>query len=226
MSVARKKHKVKRKSRVSGTTNARVVKRKVVKKRAKKRALARKKKTLSRSAAAKLGWARRKERAVKKKRRTKKNIRRIKREHPQLVGIEKDFEKRVAEAVAKRAEQLREDAREEAREELRGEVARDYYELREAELRRRIKTELTKDYAAALLKPQNVFNIAARQREKLAPALIRQQMADMVETDESIMLGRLIIAEQLGNFDGEAYALAEEYDWLPQEVYGLWWGYS
>ena len=44
----------------------------------------------------------------------------------------------------------------------------------------------------------------------------------MVQSTETQMLSRLIVAEQLGNFDETAYELADEYDWDVREVYTLW----
>ena len=50
--------------------------------------------------------------------------------------------------------------------------------------------------------------------------------AGLEETDESNILQRLTQAETDGNFDDVAYELAEYYDWEPQEIYSLWYGYE
>lgn len=46
-------------------------------------------------------------------------------------------------------------------------------------------------------------------------------MADFIETDESEMLARMILANEYGELDQEVETLAEEYDWDIRDVYDL-----
>jgi hypothetical protein len=81
-----------------------------------------------------------------------------------------------------------------------------------------MRAKILKEFADLFITPGVAERIKERMQQKLTPELL-------TETDESKMVARLILAEELGTFDDEAYALAEEYDWMPQEVYSLWWGY-
>lgn len=64
--------------------------------------------------------------------------------------------------------------------------------------------------------------------KKLPDYLIRQDKEEfLVERKENLIMHRLIIARGIvGNFDEEAYSLAEEYDLEPYEIYSLWHGYE
>ena len=66
---------------------------------------------------------------------------------------------------------------------------------------------------------QSQAQILQRMFEKLPRGIF---MPGWVETDESIMIQRLIRAEQLGAFDEEALRLATEFDWSLRDVYELW----
>src|SRR4030095_11782360 len=46
-------------------------------------------------------------------------------------------------------------------------------------------------------------------------------MADFIETDESEMIARMILANSYGELDQEVETLAEEYDWDIRDVYDL-----
>ena len=62
--------------------------------------------------------------------------------------------------------------------------------------------------------------VAAQIRDQLIRTeLIRP---GMVQTEETMILSTLITAEQLGNFDETARALAVEYDWDIRDIYTLW----
>lgn len=65
---------------------------------------------------------------------------------------------------------------------------------------------------------QSEVQVLQRLGEKL-PGIF---LPNMVETDESLMMQRLIRAEQLGTFDETARNLAMEFDWGLREVYELW----
>lgn len=45
---------------------------------------------------------------------------------------------------------------------------------------------------------------------------------DLVESDETIILAKLMAAEEAGILMSTVYRLADEYGWTPQEVYTLW----
>jgi hypothetical protein len=49
--------------------------------------------------------------------------------------------------------------------------------------------------------------------------LVRQ---GMVQSEETQILSRLIVAQQLGNFDETARDLAIEFNWDVRDVYTLW----
>lgn len=65
---------------------------------------------------------------------------------------------------------------------------------------------------------QSQVQVLERLGEKL-PGIF---LPGMVETNESLMMQRLIRAEQLGAFDETARSLAMEFDWGLREVYELW----
>lgn len=65
---------------------------------------------------------------------------------------------------------------------------------------------------------QSQVQVLQRLSEKL-PGIF---LPGMVETDESLMMQRMIRAEQLGTFDEVARNLAMEFDWGLREVYELW----
>lgn len=65
---------------------------------------------------------------------------------------------------------------------------------------------------------QSEVQVLQRLGEKL-PGIF---LPNMVETEESLMMQRLIRAEQLGTFDETARNLAMEFDWGLREVYELW----
>jgi hypothetical protein len=86
---------------------------------------------------------------------------------------------------------------------------------RKNQLRRQAQTS-TEAHLAFLRQPQ----VAAQITEQLIRTnLVRPGMIQSVETQ---MLSRLIVAEQLGNFDATARELANEFSWDIRDVYTLW----
>lgn len=86
--------------------------------------------------------------------------------------------------------------------------------------KKRKKRGVLRDWADKVLAtPQAQVQIFERLVEKLGPNIF---LPGMVETDESLMMQRLIRAEQLGAFDETARNLAMEFDWGLREVYELW----
>lgn len=84
-----------------------------------------------------------------------------------------------------------------------------------------IEKERAKGRSQAYLEAREQFEIERkaffdRMKEREA-----ELMADFVETDESEMLARMILANQYGELDQEVESLAEEYDWDVRDVYDL-----
>jgi len=71
-----------------------------------------------------------------------------------------------------------------------------------------------------LLKPMARAQMLERLEEKI-PTLFAN-IEEWVETEESIIIQRLAMAEQLGVFDEEARENALEFDWDLRDVYELW----
>ena len=67
--------------------------------------------------------------------------------------------------------------------------------------------------------PRSQLQILQRMNEKLGAKVF---LSNWEETDESLMIQRLIKAEQLGTFDNEAKKLAGDFDWDLRSVYELW----
>lgn len=86
---------------------------------------------------------------------------------------------------------------------------------RSNQLKKEAQTSV-ESHLAFLRQPQ----VSAQITEQLIrTGLVR---AGMVQSIETQMLSRLIVAEQLGNFDETAYELASEFDWDVRDVYTLW----
>lgn|SRR5262245_51278287 len=85
--------------------------------------------------------------------------------------------------------------------------------------RRRKKGVMRRSVEKLLQDPRSQAQILQRYREKLGPNVF---LPGWEETDESLMMQRLIRAEQLGAFDNEANRLAREFDWQLRSVYELW----
>lgn len=64
--------------------------------------------------------------------------------------------------------------------------------------------------------------VAAQIRDRLVDKGLAELRAGMVQTKESIIMGHLIVAEQLGVFDQRALELAAEYNMSVKEIYDLW----
>lgn len=76
-----------------------------------------------------------------------------------------------------------------------------------------------RDFADSMLgTPQAQAQMMERMMEKLPHIFL----PGMVETDESLIMQRLIRAEQLGVFDETARQSALDYDWNLRDVYELW----
>lgn len=92
----------------------------------------------------------------------------------------------------------------------RGWVTRRLNKLREQAQRN------TEAHVAFLRQPQVSSQITEQ--------LIRTNLLrpGMVQSDETQILSRLIVAEQLGNFDVTARELANEFSWDIRDVYTLW----
>lgn len=58
--------------------------------------------------------------------------------------------------------------------------------------------------------------------ERVAQKMPQLFLPDMVETEESLIMQRLVRAEQLGVFDNEARRSALDFDWNLRDVYELW----
>lgn len=86
--------------------------------------------------------------------------------------------------------------------------------------KKRKKRGVLRDWADEVLGTrQSQAQVLDRLLAKIGPGIF---MPGMVETDESLMMQRLIRAEQLGAFDETARNLAMEFDWGLREVYELW----
>jgi hypothetical protein len=64
--------------------------------------------------------------------------------------------------------------------------------------------------------------VAAQIRDRIIEKGLAELRAGMVQSKETVILGQLIVAEQLGIFDQRAHELAAEYDMPVREVYELW----
>ncbi len=85
--------------------------------------------------------------------------------------------------------------------------------------KKRKKRGTLRDFADRVLSTrQSEVQVLQRLGEKL-PGIF---LPGMIETDESLMMQRLIRAEQLGAFEETARNLAMEFDWGLREVYELW----
>lgn len=199
--VRKKRKKSKKKKRAASGTTKR--KKKSKRKKLSKKHLAKKRRSL----AAKKGWEtrRKQERALKRRMRDRAqaNLER----HPELVGSRELFgevvDQREAEAEAETGRLTRSE-------------------------RDRIRREALREYTEALrpiIGIRRAADVAARLRVESRGEAQPDVPGDLEDTEESLIMNRLIIAQDYGYFDDEAYAIAEEYDWDPQEVYGLWYGY-
>ncbi len=194
--VARKRHKVKKKSavkkRVSASTNRRV--KRVSKKKTRKVSAStksnKKKVKRTRKKAAQLGWQRRKAKKKALQRAHRAAILRQFERHPELRGADKVLRARISELEK----------------ELKSERL-----LRETAQR----LSLPKIFADELAKERGFTQMIGRIREKLSPE-------DLVESDETQILLRLISAEQAGIFNEEAALIAEEYEMPVGDVFTLW----
>jgi hypothetical protein len=73
---------------------------------------------------------------------------------------------------------------------------------------------------------EEVFLRSPAVQQQITERIIEKGLAEltrgMVQTPESLILGSLIIAEQLGNFDQRAKELAIEHNMSLREIYELW----
>lgn len=88
-----------------------------------------------------------------------------------------------------------------------------------ARKRARKKGVMRRSVEKLLEDPRAQVQILSRLNEKLG---LKVFLPDWEETDESLMIQRLIRAEQLGTFDNEARRLATDFDWDLRSVYELW----
>ncbi len=75
------------------------------------------------------------------------------------------------------------------------------------------------DVRDRMLSPQAIQQITERLVEKMPKFLIPDQW---VETEESLIMQRLIQGEQYGAFDATAERAAQDFDWSLRDVYELW----
>lgn len=102
----------------------------------------------------------------------------------------------------------------------------------EADFKKRLDAETKKAFQAGIRKGRketidkerakySAAYIKAREEMEEARKLYVDIMAGYIETDESKMMARMILANDYGELDQEAEALAEEYDWDIREVFDL-----
>lgn len=65
-------------------------------------------------------------------------------------------------------------------------------------------------------------------RSQLAEGVIEEFIEEgyFVESDETRIIGRLMIADEDGRFDDEARILADEFDYDVHDIYDMWHGYG
>ncbi len=115
--------------------------------------------------------------------------------------------------VSKPSPKLRKKAKPDARRSI---AARKGWETRRTRIAQREAQSSLEAHLAFLRQPKVATQIT---EQLIRTGLVRP---GMVQSTETQILSRLIVAEQLGNFDETARDLAIEFNWDVRDVYTLW----
>lgn len=229
--VARKRAKVKRKkAAIKKTRSAKPAKKKATKKKAAKKKASKKvaKKKVAKVAIRKVAKAAKKKkkssgsntsiRARKKKAAKKavssRHVRAAKKRWRDHRKREKQIADNVKAAVGRQLA---------AHPELAG-IVDDFKKRLDAETKKAFKAGIRKGRKETIEKERAKFSAAyikAREELEAARSEYMHLLGDYIETDESKIMARLILANDWGELDQEAELIAEEYDWDIREVYDL-----